>query len=296
MSRVLSFLKKHPVLSYYFLVFAISWGGILILIGGPGNIPGTKEQAEKLFIPALLVIFAGPFFSGILMNFLVDGWEGLRQLLWRLLQWRVKARWYAVAILTGPVLVAAVLFTLSIFDRAFLPGIVTTRDKIEPVLFGISWGLIGGGLLEETGWTGFAVPELRRRHSILSTGLIVGVLWGIWHFMIAFWASDYLGGSNSWLMFVAGFLAFYLIALPAFRVLLVLVFDSTGGNLPVIMLMHAFLSAGTLIFQPSAGGAVAFIWNSVLGVVLWIVVAIVAAKSRGLLLKKPGFKSDDIKK
>jgi membrane protease YdiL (CAAX protease family) len=286
MTTTTAFIKRHLVLTYYILVFVISWGGILILIGGPGNIPGTKEQAEKLFIPALLVMFSGPFVSGILMNFFVDGKEGLRNLLLRLLQWRVKARWYAVAVLTGPLLVAAVLFTLSIFDKAFLPGIVTTNDKIGSLIFGIGWGLVGGGLLEETGWTGFAVPKLRRRYSILSTGLVVGILWGIWHFMIAFWASNYLGGVDSWIMFVAGFLAFYLLALPAYRVLLVWVFDRTGENLPMIMLMHAFLSASTLIFQPSAAGAIAFIWNFVLGIVLWIVVAIVAVKNRGQLSRQ----------
>ncbi|MBM4447553.1 MAG: CPBP family intramembrane metalloprotease [Chloroflexi bacterium] len=287
MTTIKAFIKRHPVLTYYILVFAISWGGILILIGGPGNIPGTKEQAEKLFIPALLVMFSGPFISGILMNFFVDGKVGLRKLLLRLLQWRVKARWYAVAVLTGPLLVAVVLFTLSLFNKAFLPGIVTTNDKIGSLIFGIGWGLVGGGLLEETGWTGFAVPKLRQRYSILSAGLVVGILWGIWHFMIAFWASNYLGGVDSWVMFVAGFLAFYLLALPAYRVLLVWVFDRTGGNLPVIMLMHAFLSASTLIFQPSAAGEIAFIWNFVFGLVLWIVVAIVAVKNRGQLLQKP---------
>jgi len=280
-------IKNHPVLTYYFLVFVISWGGILILIGGPGNIPGPIEQAEKLFIPALLIMFAGPFISGILMNFLIDGKEGLRKLLSRLSQWRVKARWYAVAILTGPLLVAAVLFTLSIFNKAFLPGIVTTNDKITLLIFGLGWGLVGGGLLEEIGWTGFAVPKLRQRYSILSTSLIVGILWGIWHFMIAFWASNYLGGGESWIMFVAGFLAFYLVALPAYKVLLVWVYDRTGGNLPVIMLMHAFLSASTLIFQPSASGVIGFIWNFVLGIVLWIVVAVVAVKNRGQLFQKP---------
>ena len=287
MAFMKTFSKNHPVLIYYFLVFVISWGGILVLIGGPGNIPGTKEQAEKLFIPALLVMFSGPFVSGLLMNFLVDGKEGLRTFLSRLLQWRIKARWYAVAVLTGPLLVAAVLFMLSIFNKAFLPGIVTTQNVPASLLFGLGWGLVGGGLLEETGWTGFAVPKLRRRHSILSTGLIVGTLWGIWHFMIAFWASRYLGGADSWIMFVAGFLAFYLLALPAYRVLLVWVYDRTGENLPIVMLMHAFLSASTLIFQPAAAGAVSLIWNSVLGIVLWIVVAVVAVKSRGRLLKKP---------
>lgn len=272
-------IKRHPVLSYYIILFAISWGGILILIGGPGNIPGTKEQAEKLFVPALLVMFAGPFISGILMNLFIDGKEGLCKLLSRLLRWRVKGHWYAIAIFAGPLLVAAVLFGLSLFNQEFLPGIVTTKDKVGLIIFGIAWGLIGGGLLEETGWTGFAVPQLRKRYSILSTGLIVGILWGIWHFMIAFWASNYLSGTDSWTMFVAGFIAFYLLALPAYRVLLVFVYDRTE-SLPVIMLMHAFLSASTLIFQPSATGEIAFIWNLVLGIILWIIVATVVASNR----------------
>lgn len=280
-----TFFKQHPVLTYYLFVFAISWGGILILIGGPAHIPGTKEQAEKLFVPALLIMFAGPFISGILMNFLIDGKEGLRQLLSRFLNWRTQGRWYALAVFTGPILVVAVLFGLSLINQEFLPGIITANDKIDLIIFGVSWGLIGGGLLEETGWTGFAVPQLRKYHSILSTGLIVGFLWGIWHFMIAFWASNYLAGEDSWTMFVAGFIAFYLLALPAFRILLVLVYDRTG-SLPVTMLMHAFLSASTLIFQPSSTGEIAFVWNLMLGIILWIIIALIFTTNRLVVSQK----------
>jgi len=281
-----NFIKRQPVLSYYLLVFAISWGGILILIGGPDHIPGTKEQAEKLFVPALLIMFAGPFISGILMNFLIDGKEGLRKLLSRFLRWRTEGRWYAIAIFTGPILVATLLFGLSLFNHEFLPGIITAKDKIGLMIFGVAWGVIGGGLFEETGWTGFAVPQLRKQYSILSTGLIVGILWGIWHFMIAFWASNYLAAADSWTMFVASFVAFYLLALPAYRVLLVLVYDRTG-SLPVIMLMHAFLSASTLIFQPSSSGEIAFVWNLMLGIILWIIIATIVTTNRLHVLQKP---------
>ena len=285
-----NFIKRQPVLSYYLLVFAISWGGILILIGGPDHIPGTTEQAEKLFVPALLIMFAGPFISGILMNFLIDGKEGLRKLLSRFLRLRTEGRWYAIAIFTGPILVATLLFGLSLFNHEFLPGIVTAKDKIGLMIFGVAWGIIGGGLFEETGWTGFAVHQLRKHYSILSTGLIVGILWGAWHFMIAFWASNYLAPADSWTMFVASFVAFYLLALPAYRVLLVLVYDRTG-SLPVIMLMHAFLSASTLILQPSSSGEIAFIWNLALGIILWIIIAMIALINRPNLSQKPNKKT-----
>ena len=50
----MTFIKKHPVPTYYVLTFLISWGGILLVIGGPGEIPGTKEQVEMQFPMVLL--------------------------------------------------------------------------------------------------------------------------------------------------------------------------------------------------------------------------------------------------
>jgi membrane protease YdiL (CAAX protease family) len=229
--------------------------------------------------------FAGPSIAGILLTGLVSGRPGLRELLSRLLRWRVGARWYATALLAGPLLVAAVLFGLSLGSPVFLPGIVTTDDRVALLLFGLGWGLIGGGLLEELGWTGFAVPRLRLRYGALATGLIVGLLWGAWHFLIAFWASSALAGEQSLALFVAGFLAFYVVALPAYRVLMVWVYDRTGSLL-VAMLMHAVLSASTLIFQPQTTAG-HLTWNLLLAAALWAIVAGVAWANGGHLSRGP---------
>ena len=273
-------IKRHLVLTFYALVFAISWGGILILIGS-GRIPGTAEEVERLFPFALLVQFAGPSIAGILMTGLVSGRAGLRELVARLLRWRVGIRWYAAALVVGPLVVATVLFGLSLISPVFFPGIITTDDRVALLFFGLAWGLVGGGLLEELGWTGFVVPRLRQRHGAIATGLIVGLLWGAWHFLIAFWASIALAGEQSLAIFVAGFLAFYLVALPAYRVLMVWVYDQTASLL-VAMLMHASLSASTLILQPrtTAGHLT---WNLLLAALLWIIVATVAVAKRGQL-------------
>jgi membrane protease YdiL (CAAX protease family) len=269
----IAFIKRYPVLTFYTLVFTISWGGILLLVGR-GHIPGTAEEVERWFPSALIVMFAGPSIAGILMTGIVFGRAGLRELLSRLLRWRVGGRWYAAALLTGPLLVAVILFALAAFWSEFMPGVLTADDKIRLVVFGLAWGLIGGGLMEELGWTGFAVPTLRLRFGPLATGLIVGLLWGTWHLLIAVWASQAMAGGQSLVNFVCGFLAFYAIALPAYRVLMVWVYDRTG-SLFVVMLMHAFLSASTLILQPRASAG-HFTWNFILGVSLWIVVAVVA--------------------
>ncbi|RKN83544.1 CPBP family intramembrane glutamic endopeptidase [Ulvibacterium marinum] len=48
------------------------------------------------------------------------------------------------------------------------------------------YGIIGGGLLEELGWSGYVTPKLREKYSVVKTGLIIGVFWGAWHFLPVF--------------------------------------------------------------------------------------------------------------
>ena len=111
----------------------------------------------------------------------------------RLLRWRVGARWYAVALLTAPLSMMAVLLALSLISPEFLPRIFTTSDKATLLLMGIAVGLVAG-IFEELGWTGFAIPRMRLRYGVLATGLFVGVLWGAWHFFMNFWASGITSG------------------------------------------------------------------------------------------------------
>ena len=67
------------MLTYYALTFAISWGGVLLVIGGPGAIPGTPEETTKLFPVVYLVTVAGPSVAGTLLTGLVDGRAGFRE-------------------------------------------------------------------------------------------------------------------------------------------------------------------------------------------------------------------------
>jgi membrane protease YdiL (CAAX protease family) len=219
------------------------------------------------------------------MTAIVSGRAGLRELLVRLGRWRVGAASWAAALLTGPVLVAAVLLGLSLYSPDFVPGLLTTEDKLGLIIFGLGWGLVGGGFLEELGWTGFAVPTLRQRYSALATGLTVGFFWGTWHVLIAAWASSGLAGEASLAEFIAGFLAFYFVALPAYRVLMVWLYDHTASLL-LVMLMHAVLSASTLILQPASTHG-QFTWNLLLGAALWIVVSMVAKVKHGELFRQP---------
>ena len=87
MTTITALIKRHPLPAYYTLTFAISWGGMLMVIGGPGGLPGTPEQADRLMGIAFSLM-AGPSVSGLLLTGLVSGRTGLRDLLARLLRWR----------------------------------------------------------------------------------------------------------------------------------------------------------------------------------------------------------------
>jgi membrane protease YdiL (CAAX protease family) len=270
-ARILDFIKRHPVLTYFALTFAISWGAILIVVG-PGGIPITTDQVVVLGMATLL----GPSVAGILLTGLASGRAGFRELLSRLLRWRVGARWYAVALLTAPLSTVAVLLALSLLSPEFLPAIFTSDDKATLLLTGIVAGLMVG-FFEELGWTGFAVPRLRQHHGVLTTGLIVGLLWGAWHFIL-FWESDSFSGALPLALLLVRLFSW----LPAYRVLMVWVYDRTESLL-VAMLMHVCLVASTVIVEPPLTGGALLTYILVRAAVLWVVVAAVAVANRGQL-------------
>ena len=288
MKTIKAFIKRHPLLSYFALAFAISWGGMLLAVGlGPGGFSATPQQVQMAVPYAVPAMILGPSVASILLTGLLYGRAGLREFRSRLLRWRVGARWYAVALLTAPLSIMAVLLALSLLSPEFLPSIFTASDKPILFLMGIAVGLVAG-IFEELGWTGFAVPTLLRLpYGVLSTGLIVGVLWGAWHFFVNFWGSGVTSGELSLAIFLPVWLLGTLVgSLTAYRVLVVWVYERTGSLL-VAMLMHVSLATFTFILTPPLGGAPYWVIGFAYAAALWVVVAAVAVAQGGHLSRQP---------
>lgn len=274
-----TWLRSHPLLAYYALVFAITWGGMLLVVGPSGIFNSTANPAvltQFIYFAAL----AGPSVAGILMTFVVGGRAGLRQLLSNLLRWRVGVRWYLMALLTAPLLMAAIIFLLSLTSPAYVPAIVTSDDRVGLVVTGIVLGL-AVSFFEEIGWTGFATPELRKRHGFLPTGIFMGLIWGAWHYPLF---SGSASGAIPPALYIAVLLFSFLIP---FRILMVWVYDRTKSVL-VVMLMHAPLAAGQLILLPSAiSNESAVIFDLAFAAALWVIVAAVYGTTVGGRQGKP---------
>jgi uncharacterized protein len=282
MNSIKAFIKKHPLLSYFALAFAISWGAVLFVAGGPGGISANSEASEMQVTFLYPVLIVGPSVAGILLTALLYGRAGLSEFRSRLLKWRVGARWYVVALLTAPLSVTAAVLALSLSSSEFVPSILTTSDKTSLLLMGIFAGLMVG-IFEELGWTGFAIPRMKLRYGILGTGLIVGVLWGAWHFPPFFWGSGAASGTLPLALFLPVLLFTWL---PAYRVLMVWVYDRTESLL-VAMLMHVSLVASNVILVPLATGVALVTYDLVWAAVLWVVVGAVAVANGGHLSRQP---------
>jgi membrane protease YdiL (CAAX protease family) len=194
MKPAIVFIGRHPVLTYFALVFVISWGGGFLILG-PEGLPLDAEEFENL--PALLYVamLGGPSVAGVLLTGLVDGRRGLRDLLTRLRRWQAGWRWYALALVPAIVTVATAAL-LSRVSAEFHPALLDSNDIAGAVMSALAPAILVG-IFEEIGWTGFAVPQLRSRHCVLSTGLAVGVVWGAWHFPLSGKATVSLSGSRS---------------------------------------------------------------------------------------------------
>ena len=276
MTTIKALIREHPVITYFVLAYLISWGGLLLIAGGPFGIPGTSEQIKKLFATAYGVTGIGPSVAAILLISLIYGRAGFRELLSRLFRWQVEARWYAVALLTVPLLSIAIELVLMLFSAKFLPRILLTEHKLALVLSGVGLGL-AAGIFEELGWTGFALPRLRTRNNVLKAGLILGFLWGGWHLLLFIWRSGNASGQLSLSLFLPVLLS-ALGLLPAYRMLVVWVYDHTQSLL-VAIFMHAAVDATSVILSPLPRGVSAY--SLILPVLLWILAGAVLLVNRG---------------
>jgi membrane protease YdiL (CAAX protease family) len=278
MSTIEALITRHSTLIYIATVFVISWGGGFLILG-PRGFPMNPAEFENLGAAVYAANLAGPCLAGVLLTGTVYGRPGLHDLLARLLRWRVNPRWYALALL--PALVAAATALLMpLVSADFRPASLDSDDKTGILMRALGPALLVGSL-EEIGWTGFATPHLRARHSILTTGLAVGVVWGAWHFPL-FWEGDSFSATLPFAILLVRLFAW----LPPFRVLLVWVHDRTQ-SLPVVMMMHAAVSLVAIALAPETlSGARLLTSLLVSAAMVWLLLGAVGAANRWRLSRQ----------
>jgi len=124
--------------------------------------------------------------------------------------------------------------------------------SVRSVLFTLLIVAVG----EEVGWRGWMLPRLLQQYNPLKSSIILGVVWGGWHFPL-FINGFYTHSPES----IVG----YLLIGPVYAILYTWFYIRTGGNLLLVIVLHTMMNSIDLILAPSP--SIAFILILVIGLV-----------------------------
>jgi uncharacterized protein len=165
--------SKRSPLQFLLLVFALSipfWvlGAMVEVKGLPQNLP----------VSDLLLTFA-PLLAASILVYREEKFDGVKRLLKRVFDFKriEQKNWYLPIIFLMPLLY---LLTYEVMRLIGLPLPVEWHIQFLtiPLLF---VGYFIGAAGEELGYMGYVVDPLQDRWSALTTSLIMGSLWAIWH-------------------------------------------------------------------------------------------------------------------
>src|ERR671921_2869410 len=137
---MMSWVKRHPLITFFVLTYALSWVAYPMWASG--------------LYPIAPVFSFGPFLAALVVLAITQGKSGIGGLLRRMVRWRVGLRWYAVALLL-PVGIALAATALNVLLGARAPsaadlggwtGLFSTFAVVLLIPgIGGGWGGAGGG-------------------------------------------------------------------------------------------------------------------------------------------------------
>jgi len=202
--------------------------------------------------PLFFLAVYAPAIAAFIIIIQKGGLNGLRRYLSRLWLWRCSLPWYSFLILGIPL----IFYTASGLQNGWLT---------DPFPFSSWQALLTASLfmaikgpVEEFGWRGLALPLLQRRFTPLVAGVVLGIIWGIWH-LPAFLLSGLPQGSWSFLPFFAGSVAV--------SVIMTSLYNASQGSLLLAILFH-FQLINPL--WPDAQPLDMYLFVLVAGVVVWL--------------------------
>jgi len=237
-----SFIQKYPLVSFFVLAIGLTWVFMITDALGSHNI-----VPFRLPVPLLIVMGYMPTLAAVIVARITEGRDGVRALFRKLTIARVGLGWYLFAVLGLAVLYVTAIVIYNQFSG--LPELSILSEKTPPfnsplelvpqiaVLFLIV-GIING---EELAWRGFALPRLQAKYNALTSSLILGVVWAVFHLPLFFTVT---GSSQSDWSFLN-----FLISTCAISVLYTWMYNNTRGSVLMAYLLHASANTWSQVFS-----------------------------------------------
>ena len=223
---------QRTFLVYTTVTYTITWSlwGVWAAVG-----VGSPLAATVLFSLGGL----GPFAASILL--VQHTRQSVRSWLGRLFRVRGPARYYLLAVVLPAILVTVAGAThVLVFDAEVTPEAVPVAVEY-PIFLGLV--LLFGGGFEEPGWRGYLLPVLRAEYSALTSALLVGVVWAVWHLPLFFIPGSVQQEISPGL---------YLLQIIALSVALTWITNAVDGSVLPAMLLHA--GGNTIVNYYPVGG------------------------------------------
>jgi uncharacterized protein len=283
---------RHPVTAFLIMAFVFGWGGMIPLLLSE-NGPVTVVPIELPWMPfaAILSIF-GLALPAFLVTAATDGKDGVRELLSRILRWRVGVHWYLLALFG--LLFISLLGAIPFFGLGPIEELAQKWELLFTLyLWGGLWGILVPFVLvnlwEETGWTGFMQHTLQERHGPLLASLIVAPFFALIHLPPLF-VSGWLGDKDPSLGdFPSALVQLVITAVFAIfiRVLIMWLYNGSGRSVLIVALFHSAFNATSgsenitpILIPGTAASLIPIAAVAVIAVVL-------AAVTRGRLAYEP---------
>jgi len=208
-------------LSLSLLVF---WGPIALLGIPAFSLAGDSSGPVWALVLFLIGGFT-PSLTAIAMTAIHEGGAGLRRLLRRVVQVRLGWRWYLAAVVVVVLGTAGQIAAIRLLGGAFdLSQYIVQLGSALPLI-------LLGPLSEELGWRGYALGRLQTRMGALTSSVVIGIVWALWHLPLFFMVGTSQNESN------ASFLAFA-VAVVATSVLYTWLYNNTGGSIWSAVFLH----------------------------------------------------------
>ena len=225
-----------PLASFVTLGYALSWGWTFPLMAA--SLVVEQGAGWPTHFPALL----GPGLAALAVTALFFGRVGVRDLLTQMSRWRMPLRWWAATLSPLAFLGAALAVACAAGE---LPaksdfGLYSGLPAIGVVPVATIAILING-FGEETGWRGFALPQLQRRYDVLAAALLVTPIWVVWHLPYFFTVATYRDFAP------VGYVGF-VFGIACGSIVLTWLYNGTGGSILASAIWHGVynLESGTV--------------------------------------------------
>jgi hypothetical protein len=227
-TRSRAWLRRHRLAGFFLLTFALSWGvPLLVLAAGP--LVGLTASVSGYSPLAFLAVWA-PAVSAVAVVGFVDGWPGVRAYGRRVTAVRGQWPWYAAVLLGVPVVYLVAALVASATGG---PPVRLGADWLGPFVV-VSLLRLTQGPVEEFGWRGFALPLLQRRYSGLVAGVLLGLVWALWHAPALVVSTAEFAREGALL---PGLVRLF-VTLVATSVVVTVVYNGSGGSVPLAVGFH----------------------------------------------------------